>query len=93
MKWEDLEPGDVLEYTKEYEELVVPIVNFNKWWDNRKYFTVKNIKPQKDGTTINISFVETPADEFPMLISNGADRDFINFYNGPAFKIVSLKEN
>lgn len=90
MRWTDLEPGDVLEYTNEYREFVTP--ELGGYWATGKLFTIKTI--QYEGNIVLIKFKELEGDDaqdiFPLSIIDGADEEFRCLYNGPAFKIVKL---
>lgn len=91
MKWEDLEPGDVLEYTEEYINLVLPYSGLPKWWVENRIFTIEKISvPNRK--RINISFVGC-MDHFPMNTETGADAGYTNYYAGPAFKVIKVAEN
>ena len=84
MKWEDLEPGDVLEYTEEYKGTVAK--NLAGYLMSGKYFTVEKISLSSG--LIFINFCECGPSCFIIRKDDGSDDDEI--YRFPAFKIVKL---
>lgn len=88
MRWEDLMPGDVLEYTEDYKRLIVSCVCFYGNWKNSNYFTIAKI--DKYEHKLLIHFLEITTGDFPMDIDTGADLEYTHVYNGPVFKIVKV---
>lgn len=87
MKWEDLEPGDVLEYTDEYVERVIPRARLPIFWTKNRIFHIRKIEIST--STIRIYLI---GNNYPVPIERetGIDTEFSYLYKGPIFKIKEL---
>lgn len=97
MKWNDLIPGDIIEYTDDYIEKVCP--RLTGLWKTNRVFIIREISSyDKENKILRIRFKSATSKDvfygtFPMEIETGADFDFKHLYNGPAFKIIKLSED
>ena len=91
MLWSDLEVGDVLEYTDEYKEKVVP--NFSSYigecWATSKRFEIDDVLPYEK--YVILGFKQTGG-QIISLTLEGYDELLIEFGNIIVFKIVSLRK-